>query len=331
MTLRAWIEEASRDAGLDGIGIASLPDLPDSPDARFYPEWLNRGYAGEMGYLTGERAAKRRDPQRVLPGAKSVICAALVYQSAAPLSTEAAPAGRGWISRYAWGSDYHEILRERLQRLLARLRERIDQSFDARVYVDTGPVLERALARQTAVGWLGKNTCLLNQRLGSWFFLGEILTTLAIPPDQPAADRCGTCTRCIDACPTDALVAPRVLDSTRCISYWTIEYKDEIPDEASAGIGRHVFGCDICQDVCPWNRRAPLTGVGEFQPRPGSVNPPLDELATMTPEQFRERFRNSPVRRLGYRRFMRNVGVARKNYFSTGRFSSVPQSSQDPS
>ncbi len=306
MPLREWIEEASRDAGLDGVGIASLDALPGSVDARFFPEWLDRGYAGEMAYLTGERAAKRRDLHLVLPGAKSAICAALVYHADAPLSTAPAESGRGWISRYAWGSDYHEVLRQRLEALLARLREHVTQPFEARVYVDTGPVLERALARQTPLGWLGKNTCLLNQRLGSWFFLGEILTTLEIPPDAPAADRCGSCTRCIDACPTDALVAPRVLDSTRCISYWTIEHTGEI----AIDVGRHVFGCDICQDVCPWNRRAPLTTVAEFQPRTGLVNPPLDELAALTPEQFRERFRGSPVRRLGYARFMRNVKAA---------------------
>jgi len=309
MPLRAWIEEASRDAGLDCVGIASLDALPGSEDVRFFSAWLDRGYAGEMAYLAGERAVKRRDPHQVLAGAKSAICAALVYHSDAPLSTAPAEPGRAWISRYAWGSDYHDVLRQRLEALLAHLRERVTQPFDARVYVDTGPVLERALARQTPLGWLGKNTCLLNERLGSWFFLGEILTTLEIPPDAPAADRCGSCTRCIDACPTEALVAPRVLDSTRCISYWTIEYKGEITGD----IGRHVFGCDICQDVCPWNRRAPLTTVEEFLPRPGLVNPPLDELAAMTPEQFRERFRNSTVRRLGFRRFMRNVEVAKKN------------------
>jgi epoxyqueuosine reductase len=313
MPLRQWIEEASRAAGLDKVGIASLDALPGSADARFFSEWLDRGHAGEMSYLTGERAAKRRDPQQVLAGAKSAICAALVYHGDAPLSTAPAEPGRGWISRYAWGSDYHDVLRQRLEALLARLRERVAQPFEARVYVDTGPVLERALARQTPLGWLGKNTCLLNERLGSWFFLGEILTTLEIPPDEPATDRCGTCTRCLDACPTQAFVAPRVLDSTRCISYWTIEYKGEIPEDVRPGIGRHVFGCDICQDVCPWNRRAPLTSIGEFLPRPGLVNPSLDELENLTPEQFRERFRNSPLRRLGYRRFMRNVEVARTN------------------
>jgi epoxyqueuosine reductase len=316
MPLREWIAEAAREAGLDlvgVVGVAALDALPASRDAAFFAQWLERGYAGEMGYLTGERAEKRREPQRVLAGVKSAICAALNYHSGAPLSNEPTEPGRGWISRYAWGSDYHDVLRTRLERLLERLRTRVGEPFEARVYVDTGPVLERALARQTPLGWLGKNTCLLNERLGSWFFLGEILTTLEIPADEPAADRCGTCTRCIDACPTQALREPRVLDSTRCISYWTIEYKGEIPEAIMPGIGRHVFGCDICQDVCPWNRRAPVTGVQEFQPRPGLVNPSLDELAAMTPEQFRKRFRHSPVRRLGYRRFMRNVEVAKKN------------------
>jgi epoxyqueuosine reductase len=270
-----------------------------------------------MNYLKGERAAKRQDPALVLPGARSAICAALNYNAAAPRSTESPDAARGWISRYAWGDDYHQVLREKLDRLLERLRREIPWSFEARVYVDTGPVLERAFARQTPLGWLGKNTCLIHERRGSWFFLGEILTTLDIPPPDlpatPAPDRCGTCTRCIDACPTQAIVEPRVLDATKCISYWTIEYKGEFPAGVGPGLGRHVFGCDICQDVCPWNRRAPTTQLAEFQPRAGLLNPPLEELASMSEDEFRKRFRNSPVRRLGYRRFQRNVRAALDN------------------
>jgi epoxyqueuosine reductase len=356
------VESLAREAGLDWAGVARADQLESTVDAAFFTRWLEAGYAGEMSYLSGERAARRRDPRRVLPGARTAICAALRYHAAAPLSTEPHERGRGWISRYAWGDDYHEVLRQRLERLLALLRQELGQPFEARVYVDTGPVLERALARQTGVGWLGKNTCLLNQRLGSWFFLGEILTTLELPPSTPAADRCGSCTRCLDACPTQALVAPRVLDSTRCISYWTIEVKGAIPEAARPGIGRHVFGCDICQDVCPWNRRAPLSAVAGFAPRPGTVNPPLAELAALTAEDFRRLFRRSPVRRLGYRRFLRNVCVAMGNaddpalvphlerlaasdeplireharwaldrYLATGRFSSGPHSCQLPS
>ncbi len=362
MDIRQAIQKASQDAGLDLVGVAAVDDQAGSADASFFSSWLERGFAGEMAYLTGEKAEKRRNPAMVLPGARSAICVALNYNARAPLSTSCTDPRRGWISRYAWATDYHEILREKLERMLLRLRELVRQPFEARAYVDTGPILERALARRTGVGWLGKNTCLINEKLGSWFFLGEILTTLEIPPDFPAPDRCGTCMRCLDACPTQAILEPRVLDSTRCIAYWTIEVKGAIPEEVRPGLGRHVFGCDICQDVCPWNRRAPSTALEDLQPRPVLLNPPLEELASITEEEFRRVFRNSPVRRTGYRRFLRNVCVAMGNaadpkfiphlerlaahqdplvreharwalerYFSTGRRVSVPQSSQEPS
>jgi len=314
--LRAIIESAARKERLDGVSIVRLEDFRASDDGGFFGRWLERGFAGEMHYLKGEKAAKRQDPALVLPGARSAICATLNYNAAAPRSTECPDPARGWISRYAWGDDYHQVLREKLDRLLESMRREIPCSFEARVYVDTGPVLERALARQTPLGWLGKNTCLIHEKRGSWFFLGEILTTLEIPPAMPnipAPDRCGTCTRCIDACPTQAIVEPRVLDATRCISYWTIEAKGDFPSEVVPGLGRHVFGCDICQDVCPWNRRAPSTPLPEFQPRAGLLNPPLEELAAMSEPEFRERFRNSPIRRLGYRRFHRNVRAAQSN------------------
>jgi epoxyqueuosine reductase len=314
--LRGIIEAAAREEGLESVSIVRLQDFPASEDAGFFGRWLDLGFAGEMNYLKGERGVKRQDPALVLPGARSAICVTLNYNAAAPRSTECQDPARGWISRYAWGDDYHQVLREKLDRLLERLRREIPRSFEARVFVDTGPVLERALARQTPLGWLGKNTCLIHERRGSWFFLGEILTTLEISPatpPMPAADRCGTCTRCIDACPTHAIVEPRVLDATKCISYWTIEYKSDFPPDVAAGLGRHVFGCDICQDVCPWNRRAPSTTLPEFQPRAGLLNPPLEDLAAMTEEEFRARFKNSPVRRLGYRRFQRNVRGALDN------------------
>ena len=362
MEIRRAILEAANQAGLDLVGVAPIEEAPESEDAAFFAAWLERGFAGEMAYLGGEKAEKRRNPTMVLPGARSAICAALSYHSAAPLSTNCPDPRRAWISRYAWGSDYHEVLRAKLESTLARLRELLSEPFEARVYVDTGPILERALARRTGVGWLGKNTCLLNQQVGSWFFLGEILTTLEVPPDSPAPDRCGSCTRCIDACPTQAILEPRVLDSTRCIAYWTIEVKGVIPEELRPALGRHVFGCDICQDVCPWNRRAPVSPLQEFQPRPGLLNPPLEELASLTEDEFRRLFHNSPVKRTGYRRFLRNVCIAMGNsgnpkfiphlerlaaredplireharwalerYFSTGRRGSVPQSSQEPS
>ena len=180
-------------------------------------------------------------------------------------------------------------------------------------YVDTGPVVERVYAKYAGVGWIGKNTCILNQQIGSWLFLGVIITSIALTPDFPAPDRCGTCTRCIDACPTDALIAPYQLDSNRCISYLTIEKRGEIAEEMREGLGRHVFGCDICQDVCPWNRKAPATGAEEFQPREGLVNPALEWLAEMTPEEFRNTFRGSPIRRTKRTGLRRNAVIAMGN------------------
>ncbi len=313
MTEREILAVAARGAGLDLLGVAYPLHLVAGPDLSFFHSWLEHGYHAALTYLTGERAEIRGDLERLLPGTRSVICLALNYNAHLPYSNTVSDVTRAWISRYAWGEDYHRVLREKLEAFVAALRLRVATPFQARACVDTSPVLERALTRQTGVGWLGKNTCLINQRLGSWLFLGEVLTTLELEPDQPAADRCGSCTRCIDACPTGAILEPRVLDSGRCISYWTIEAKGPIPDEMRAGIGRHVFGCDICQDVCPWNRKAPISTEAAFQPRPGLFNPPLEELAQISEEQFRELFRDSPIRRARYRGFLRNVCVAMGN------------------
>jgi len=290
-------------------------DLATSPDLPFFSSWLDQGYHGRLAYLAGERAEIRRDLDRLLPGVRSVICVAMNYNVKLPYSTALPDATRAWISRYAWGDDYHQLFREKLEALVSDLRKDFTrpEEFRARVAVDTSPILERALARRTAVGWMGKNTCLINQKLGSWLFLGEVLTTLELPPDDPAPDRCGRCTRCLEACPTGALLGPRVLDSRRCISYWTIEARGAIPEERRAGIGRHVFGCDICQDVCPWNRKAPATLQLAFRPRHGLFNPPLEQLAEISAEQFDCMFRNSPVRQARYQGFLRNVCVAMGN------------------
>ncbi len=313
--LRAIVEAAARSEGFEDVAIVRLEDFFAAQDGDYFSRWLDRGFAGEMNYLKGERAEKRRHPGMILEGARSAICVTLNYNTDAPRSVECRDPSCGWVSRYAWGSDYHDVLKKKLDGLLERMRSEIPGPFEARAYVDTGPILERALARQSPLGWVGKNTCLINERRGSWLFIGEILTTLEFPGNAatPAADRCGTCTRCIDACPTQAITEPRVLDATRCISYWTIEFKAEFPQEIAAGLGRHVFGCDICQDVCPWNRRAPATHLDEFQARAGLVNPPLEELAAMAEGDFREKFKNSPVRRLGFKRFQRNVRAAIAN------------------
>jgi epoxyqueuosine reductase len=311
--------ELSRAAGFDLCGVAPAAEFPEL--ARL-DEWLERGHAGEMRYL---HDARRRSPAQAMPGARSVIVCGLNYNTALPASTEApapssAPDGpRGWISRYAWGDDYHTVLGEKLESLVKSLRHEFPEPFDARAYVDTGPVVERVAAKYAGLGWLAKNTCLINAELGSWFFLGVILTTLDLAAaagaaELPAPDLCGNCTLCIDACPTGALVEPYVLDARRCISYLTIELRGALPSELREPMGRHVFGCDICQDVCPWNRRAPVTPLANFQPRARAehslFSPELEWLVSMSEEEFREVFRGSPVKRTKWRGLLRNACVA---------------------
>jgi epoxyqueuosine reductase len=253
-----------------------------------------------------------------------VIVCAINYNTAHPYSTQTRDAGQGWISRYAWSrEDYHDAVLRRLRQLETNLHEPLeitgnrqpatDHSLQTRSYVDTGPLVERVYAKYAGIGWIGKNTCILNQKLGSWLFLGVILTALELEADLPAPDRCGRCTRCLDACPTHAFTAPGQLDARLCISYLTIEKRGDIPDKLRSGMGRHVFGCDICQDVCPWNRKAPVTMAAEFQPREGLVNPALDWLAEMQPEEFRAVFRGSPLRRTNLSGLRRNAVIAMGN------------------
>ncbi len=309
------IKNLARSLGFDLVGIAAAEPTLES---LFYPAWLESGFAGEMNYLKGERGEMRRDPKTLLPEARSIICLGLVYNTAAPYSVEVEAAGSGWVSRYAWGEDYHAVLRRKLQ-ALAEAIEAQTGPFAYKICADTAPLLERAYAHQAGLGWIAKNACLINQQLGSWVFLGELITSLDLEPDAPAPDRCGTCTRCIEACPTDALVpvvdepnGPEyALDSRRCISYWTIELRGAIPEENRSEVGQHLFGCDICQDVCPWNRRAAVTEAEEFQPQ--NQLPNLEELARLTPTEYRERFGNTPVERTRYRGFLRNVAVAMGN------------------
>ena len=264
--------------------------------------------AGEMSYLTDYRAAVRSNPKQLLESARSIICVGKLYNSPKPYSTEFTDAELGWISRYAWGGDYHEVLR----RGLSLLAERLGPGHEHKVCVDTAPLLERSFARAAGLGWIGKNTCLINEPLGSWFFLGELLTSLEIEPDAPPPDRCGTCNRCVEACPTHAL-SPQgyELDSRLCISYLTIELRGPVPDQHRSQVGKHVFGCDICQDVCPWNRRAPVTEEPAFAPR--NMTPSLERLAALGETEFRNMFRHSPVSRAKYRGFLRNVAIAMGN------------------
>jgi len=406
--LKALINQRALEMGFDLVGIAPIAAWED---LRFSRQWVERGCGGEMRYLENP---KRDDPRRVLPSAKSVICVGLIYNADLPYSIElrsekrearsnasrsagatdkgqrtkdkgrARAGARAWISRYAWGVDYHRVMRAKLEKLRAAI-EAWAPGVETRVYVDTGPIVERAFARLSGIGWMGKNTCLINESKGSWFFLGVILTSLDLSPDLPAPDRCGSCTRCIEACPTGALVEPYVMDASRCISYFTIELKGSIPEEFRPAIGANVFGCDICQDVCPWNERpssavrgplsvvnSPLRDSGqpteigdqghrpattefrEFQPmtvelHPAAAeraccdsqpaadngprttnafhpeietqhhlafslfNPALEVLASLTEGDFRRIFRQSPIKRVKYPGWLRNLCVAMGN------------------
>lgn len=333
-----WIGERARAAGFDLCGVApialdraaSAVESLDAPVATFpelnhLPEWLARGYAGEMNYLHDPR---RADPRLVLDGARSLIVVALNYNSqphsAGPSAGADSGSPRGSISRYAWGDDYHVVIQQKLQAIISEMRAQFSEPFAARAYADTGPIIERVAAKSAGLGWLAKNTCLINSQLGSWLFLGVIVTTLALEPalapdEPPPADLCGTCTRCLDACPTQAFTAPYVLDARRCISYLTIELRGAIPEELRGQMGDAVIGCDICQDVCPWNRKAPVTSIAAFQPRQVLENktsllaPELEWLASLSQPEFSAVFRGSAVKRAKWRGLVRNACVALGN------------------
>jgi epoxyqueuosine reductase len=305
--LAARVKGLAVEAGFDLVGIASA----DAPrELAFFGEWVARGYAGEMAYLATQ-VQRRSDARAAFPWARSLVCVGLQYDTAHPYSTQA-PRDRGWISRYAWGDDYHDVMKAMLERLVRALRAEAGP-VQARTYVDTGPIGEKPYAAAAGLGAWGKNTCLLHHEHGSWFFLGEIVTDLELPADGPRPDMCGSCTACLEACPTGAFPAPYVLDATRCISYLTIEVKGPIPAERREGMGRHVFGCDICQDVCPWNRRRRRHGGPAFEPRPDAFAPDLADLARLDDDAFRPRFRRSPVKRAKRRGLLRNVAVALGN------------------
>jgi len=308
----AHIKILARECGFDLIGIASAAPVPE---ARHYAEWVREGMAGEMKYLADHRAGIRGDPRKLFPPVRSVICVGKLYNGPEPHSTELSRPDLGWIARYAWGEDYHSVVRRDLERLAGRAGL---ESGSYRICVDTAPLLEAAYARHAGLGWIGKNTCLINERMGSWFFLGELLTSHELEPDSPPPDRCGTCRRCIDACPTSAIVptggadgSRYTVDARRCISYFTIELRGAIPEEFRPEMGNHVFGCDICQDVCPWNGRAPVDRDPAFAPR--QFAPPLERLAALSEAEFRDLFRGTPVARAKYAGFLRNVAVAMGN------------------
>lgn len=309
----------------------ALPHAQEARDAARFEEWVHDGHAGTMQYLkrTGEDGQLLRSRAGVpFPWARSAIVCFASYHNAQPRSTDPAAEGAGWIARYAWSSradaggtrrpsDYHKVLLKRIKALEARIREaRLREefgAFEARGYVDTGPVVERALATAAGLGWTGKNTCLIHPKLGSYGFLAVLLTSLEVLPEAPTLtlpDRCGSCRRCLDACPTGALIVPYRMDANKCISYLTIEHRGAIAEEWMEGMGRQVFGCDICQDVCPWNRKSPISVDIDLEARAELVNPALEWLAELAEPEFERLFNGSPVRRAGFLGFKRNVAIA---------------------
>jgi epoxyqueuosine reductase len=344
-----WLQQQSLQAGFDLAGITSVIGLERAAlDDQRFASWVAEGYAGEMEYLkrtdeSGELV--RGDLRRSLPWAHSVIVCAMNYHQPAPRSIDPADPDTGWIARYAWSgqpssatdesslvaSDYHEVLLPKLQILERQLKQRFGDACATRCYVDTGPLLERGYAVRAGIGWVGKNTCIIHQKQGSWLLLGVIVTSLEVPESSlglPAADRCGSCTRCIDACPTDALLASadkhdtRQMDASRCIAYLTIEKKGSIAEDLRALMGRQVFGCDICQDVCPWNRKAPVAVSQSMPPRAELINPSLDWLGSLDGPAFNRLFRGSPVERTRRKRLLRNVAIAMGN---SGRAQFLPR------
>lgn len=293
------------------VGLASIGVAPAVHPARgdFLIEWLSRGCHGPMDYLARDPAL-RYEPSAILEGCRSVICASIDYGGGLDPAESNSELGR--VSRYAWGDDYHLVLKEKLDAVAFKIRE-ARPGVKTRVAIDTSPVLEKPFAAEAGLGWIGKNTNLINSDRGSYFFLGEIFTSLSLPRDEPAVDRCGSCVRCIETCPTGALIEPYVLDARRCLSYWTIEHRGAIDRSLHEPLGNWIFGCDICQTVCPWNRKAPAHTEPRFDLREDVVGRSLEEWSGLTVERYRERARNSAIKRARYEGLMRNVSIAIKN------------------
>jgi epoxyqueuosine reductase len=294
------IKSKALSLGFSLVGIAKAEALAE--EGIRLGEWLNRGYQASMLWMS-RNAEKRVDPRRLLPGAKSIVCAALNYYS--PPKHGSDPAA-GKISRYAWGDDYHEIMTTRLEKLLAFIQSQAPAS-KAKIYVDTGPVMDKAWAVRAGIGWLGKHTNVISREFGSWVFLGEIILDIELEYDKPIDDLCGTCTACIEACPTGAIVEPYVVDSNRCTSYLTIEHRGDLPKELVPKFDHWVYGCDICQDVCPWNRFEKETREGAFRPRPENISPDLVEISRLDQKEFSRRFHHSPIKRTKHSGLARNA------------------------
>ncbi len=323
------VKTFARESGFELCGIAPAEAFPE---LRFLDEWLDRGYAGEMRYLA--RTARRRsDVRQVVPSARSVISLGTLYNTDRPYSTEVDDPDAAAISRYAWGGDYHDVVGRRTEALLERMHAAAPEPFAARCYVDTGPVQERVYAQHAGLGWIGKNTCLINPEQGSWFFLSEIITSLPLEPDAPQLDRCGTCTLCIEACPTDAIREPWVLDATRCLSYLTIEIRGAIPEEQRPDVGTHVYGCDICQDVCPYNAAPARSDDPAWQPVPDLDQPRLSALWRQSDERLGALLERSAMARARLTGLRRNVAVALGNSATPAAAAAIaaPESAETPS
>src|SRR5574337_1951657 len=311
------IKEEARRLGFELVGISPVSDPPHEQS---FADWLQEGHSGEMAYLMRTEQA-RRPPETWLPWARSVVSVAMNYYTPFPRETHQAGAPKGWISRYAWGEDYHTVFESRLGALLGWIRNTVGEEVQGKAYVDTGPVLEKGFAGLAGIGWIGKNTLLISPKHGSYFFLGELFLSLELPADQPIRNRCGSCDLCLKACPTAAFIGPYRLDARRCISYLTIELKGSIPTEMRPLIGDHIFGCDICQEVCPYNVKIGASKEPAFQPREGLHAPGLIPLLALDDESFRLRFKGSPIKRSKRRGLLRNVAVALGNI---GAEESVP-------
>lgn len=312
-TGRVTAEEVKREAAAAGFDLCGIAAAADHPELRAFGEWLDRGFAADMHYLHRSRE-RRQDVRQVLPSARSVISLGTVYNTPHPYSTDG-ERDRAAIARYAWGDDYHTVIEGRLDALMARLKTLAGEGLEARRYVDTGPVQERVYAQYAGLGWIGKNTCLINPALGSWIFLSEIISNLDLPPDGPVFDQCGSCTLCLASCPTGALVEPGVLDSSRCLSYLTIENKGAIDEAHRDLIGPHAYGCDICQEVCPYNQQktTAVSSDPSWQPRAGLDSPRLLDLWNRSDDELRGLLKGSPMKRAGVRRLRRNLAVALGN------------------
>jgi epoxyqueuosine reductase len=324
-------EEASR-LGFILAGFTT-PDPP--PHLSVFEDWLNKGRHASMAYLArGSSLARRADPRLSMPGCKSIIVLAIAYSDPTKAVFAAALGERqatGRIAAYAWGTDYHTILPQRLRAIVAHIEEHVGHPVRSRCYTDAGPILERDFAERAGLGWIGKNTCLISPRVGSYLLLAEILVDLELEPDAPfAADRCGSCTRCIDACPTACILSDRTVDASRCLSYLTIELKEGIPSGLRPKLGNWIFGCDVCQMVCPWNRFAAAEGDAAFLPRARNPRPNLSHELELGSQQFSDQFRHSPVKRAKRRGYLRNVAVALGNLGTPDNRLDVERALQDP-